>query len=218
MRHSAVPEIMPILSAGRHRNPRRGACFMEFASYLAGERWSDHPACTHPALAALARDINDLTSDAARQNLVAHIHRVVGLGGSGAEVSAMIAVRAAAAALPVASMERQRALAAGIISVLPEVSDPAVRSAAILALAQVPHADSWARAFIATLGTSPHTKRRRDESIIHTAVAGIGHACVEDADERLAELLDTAISDVEALLGMRDDPAARTPEPAFVTA
>jgi len=28
---------------------------MEFASYLAGERWSDHPACTHPLLAVLAR-------------------------------------------------------------------------------------------------------------------------------------------------------------------
>ncbi|WP_344829386.1 hypothetical protein [Nonomuraea dietziae] len=42
---------MPILSRGRHRNPRKGACFMELASYLAGERWSDHPACTHPLLA-----------------------------------------------------------------------------------------------------------------------------------------------------------------------
>ena len=45
-----VPDVMPHLSAGRHRNPRRGACFMEFASYLAGERWSDHPACTDRVL------------------------------------------------------------------------------------------------------------------------------------------------------------------------
>ncbi len=28
---------------------------MELASYLAGERWSDHPACTHPLLAEAAR-------------------------------------------------------------------------------------------------------------------------------------------------------------------
>ncbi len=35
---------------------------MELASYLAGERWSDHPACTHPLLAAVARDVNDYTS------------------------------------------------------------------------------------------------------------------------------------------------------------
>ena len=46
-----LPELVPVLSRGKHRNPRRGACFMELASYLAGERWSDHPACTHPLLA-----------------------------------------------------------------------------------------------------------------------------------------------------------------------
>ena len=48
------------------RNPRKGACFMEYASYLAGEDWSDHPACTHPLLAAIARHVNDCTTDAAR--------------------------------------------------------------------------------------------------------------------------------------------------------
>ena len=50
-----TPDHMPVLSRGKHRNARKGACFMEFASYLAGERWSDHPACTHPLLAAMAR-------------------------------------------------------------------------------------------------------------------------------------------------------------------
>ena len=38
------PVVLPILSRGKHRSPRKGACFMEFASLLAGERWSDHPA------------------------------------------------------------------------------------------------------------------------------------------------------------------------------
>lgn len=64
-----VPDLLPLLARGRHRSPRRGACFMELASYLAGERWSDHPACTHPLLARLARDVNDLTSDDARPRL-----------------------------------------------------------------------------------------------------------------------------------------------------
>ena len=50
---------VPVLSRGKHRNPRKGACFMEFASYLAGEPWSDHPACTHALLAGVARDVND---------------------------------------------------------------------------------------------------------------------------------------------------------------
>ena len=46
---------VPVLGRGKRSSPRRGACFMEFASYLAGERWSDRPRCTHPLLAQLAR-------------------------------------------------------------------------------------------------------------------------------------------------------------------
>ena len=42
---------------------------MELASLLAGEPWSDHPACTHPLLAAVARHVNDHTSDGGRQRL-----------------------------------------------------------------------------------------------------------------------------------------------------
>ncbi|MEJ7744096.1 MAG: hypothetical protein WKF73_17085 [Nocardioidaceae bacterium] len=45
---TGLPDVVPVLSRGKHRNPRKGACFMEFASFLAGERWSDHPRCTHP--------------------------------------------------------------------------------------------------------------------------------------------------------------------------
>lgn len=54
-----LPETLPILSRGKHLNPRDGACVMELVSVLAGERWSDHPRCTHPALAELARLVND---------------------------------------------------------------------------------------------------------------------------------------------------------------
>ena len=63
---------------GRHRNPRKGACFMEMASYLAGERWSDHPRCTHPLLAGVARMVNDHTSDQQRSRLTALIPSVIG--------------------------------------------------------------------------------------------------------------------------------------------
>jgi hypothetical protein len=65
-----TPDLLPVLSRGRHRTPRRGACFMEYASYLAGEKWSDHPSCTDPALASLARMVNDCTSDAACDDLL----------------------------------------------------------------------------------------------------------------------------------------------------
>src|SRR6187551_568724 len=81
MKSSSVPDGVPVLSRGRHRSPRRGACFMEFASFLAGERWSDHPRCTHPLLAQLARQVNDLMRDTGRQTLVPLIPSVVGRRG-----------------------------------------------------------------------------------------------------------------------------------------
>ena len=44
-----TPDLLPVLSRGKHRTPRKGACFMELASFLAGERWSDHPELHAPA-------------------------------------------------------------------------------------------------------------------------------------------------------------------------
>lgn len=102
-----APELIPVLSRGKHRNPRRGACFMELASYLAGERWSDHPACTHPLLAALARDVNDYSSDAARGRLVRLIPSVIGLTGDDLHLDARIALSCARMALPVVAAGRQ---------------------------------------------------------------------------------------------------------------
>src|SRR6201986_2842308 len=115
MSATSTEEFLPILSAGRHRNAKRGACFMEFASYLAGERWSDHPACTHPSLAALARLVNDLSSDGARSKLSVHISSVVGLNGNDRRIPTLVAILAAASALPIASATRQSALATGLV-------------------------------------------------------------------------------------------------------
>src|SRR4029450_1317921 len=47
-RLAGVPEVVPQLSRGKHRNPRKGACFMELASYLAGEACGDEPAWEPP--------------------------------------------------------------------------------------------------------------------------------------------------------------------------
>src|SRR3712207_5049805 len=109
------PDFMPVLSRGKHRFPRRGGCFMEFASYLAGERWSDHPSCTHPLLARLARLVNDYTSDAARQRLVCLIPSVVGLTSDDVRVDLRIALRSALIALPVVAEERQRSMAVTVV-------------------------------------------------------------------------------------------------------
>jgi hypothetical protein len=50
---SRVPDQLPILQRGRHRRPEDGACVMEYVSVLAGCAFTDHPRCTHPALATL---------------------------------------------------------------------------------------------------------------------------------------------------------------------
>ena len=63
MANRQVPDGLPILSRGKHRTPRSGACFMEMASLLAGEKWTDQPQCTHPLLGGLARLVNDSISD-----------------------------------------------------------------------------------------------------------------------------------------------------------
>jgi hypothetical protein len=64
------PDHLPMLDRGAHRSPEHGACLMEYVSVLAGTPFSDRPNCTHPALALVARWVNDHTTDpAARARL-----------------------------------------------------------------------------------------------------------------------------------------------------
>lgn len=206
--HSDAPLIVPVLAAGRHRTPRSGGCFMEFASYLAGERWSDHPACTHPALAFLARMANDCTSDRNRSSLVELIPSVIGLNGDDPRVELLIALRVATAALPIASEERQRALAVGILSCelqLTRLGYPqagALRQRILDAFTQAPLAARWASGFVAE--NRPATRERAisrmAESVIRVGVLGIAQACSPGADARLREVLRGAIADCEVVL------------------
>lgn len=200
MKLPATPALMPTLSAGRHRNPRQGACFMEFASYLAGERWSDHPACTHFLLATLARDVNDLTTNDARDALMPQVTRVIGLTGHEPRVLESIAVRAACAALPIASMERQRALAAGLLGILSITVDAALIERAEAAFALAPDAERWARDYFTRVVMPRAFGGASALAIVHTSTVGIAQACVPDPDARLAALLGDAITATEAIL------------------
>src|SRR3954463_12258396 len=76
-----VPEFMPMLSPAKHRSPRSGGCFMEIASFLAGDRWSDHPKCSDPALAELGRSVNDGMPESRPSRLSPMIPSVIGTGG-----------------------------------------------------------------------------------------------------------------------------------------
>lgn len=205
-----VPDVMPHLSAGRHRNPRRGACFMEFASYLAGERWSDHPACTDRTLAALARGVNDLVADDRRDALIPLVPRVVGLSGS-EHIGSVVALRAAITALPIASMERQRVLAAGALALAERLRRQAVPIEGMLAelataLADVPDAARWAREHVATISMRyPRLDSVSSELLIATAVVGASRACVDDPDAALIEMLERAVEDAERLVPRREE-------------
>ena len=54
---------LPPLSAWAHEHVGEGACVMEAVSYVAGEPWSDTPACACPVLGAFLRTWNDDLSD-----------------------------------------------------------------------------------------------------------------------------------------------------------
>ena len=200
-----LPELVPVLSRGKHRSPRQGACFMELASFLAGERWSDDPACTHPLLAALARDVNDYTSDAGRAELVELIPSVIGLTGDDPHIDARIALVCARTALPVAAAGRQQVLAVSVLACERMLADLDGRPADWLeeqsrhALAEVPHATEWARRFTSNTTISAKAFRRRAApAAVHAAVEGIALACVQQPDEMLRGLLTAAIGECAA--------------------
>jgi hypothetical protein len=175
---------------------------MEFASYLAGERWSDHPSCTHPLLARLARLINDYTSDAERPRLAYLVPSVVGLTSDDVRVDLRIALRAASVALPVVAEERQRSMAVTVIVVdrlLAELDGRArdhLENASAQVLAEVPLAARWARVHAAAMPITLKAFRRRGApATVLYAVDGIAKSCAGDRDGLLRGLLAAAIDD-----------------------
>ena len=76
---AAAPDLMPVLSRGKHKHPSRGACFLEYTALLAGEPFSDEPACVDRELAAVLRRANDLLSDRDRHLLLPFLGRGIGL-------------------------------------------------------------------------------------------------------------------------------------------
>ena len=209
---TATPTLVPMLTRGKHRSPRKGACFMEFASYLAGESWSDHPRCTHPLLAAVARLVNDNTSDDGRQRLTGLIPSVIGLQSDDPRWNAVIARRAAITALPQVSYEHQRALAVGLLTcerVLAELDGRPTKALSDLGretLSSVPSADRWAREYCGDRPV-PTTRfhRRSAPSIVLLSVGGIAEGCGGDRDDVLLALLTATIADCHALRGDVDE-------------
>jgi hypothetical protein len=203
-----LPDILPVLSRGKHRNPRKGACFMELASYLAGERWSDHPVCTHSLLASVARLVNDHTSDEGRPRLAELIPSVIGLTGDDLHIDALITLRCATIALPVAAADRQRVLAVSVLvceSVLAQLDGrpgDSLSPESERVLRAVPQARQWADRFMSNL--RPRLAAFRHQAAPHavsSAVDGAAHALIPDPDVPLRRMLVESIDICAAWTG-----------------
>jgi len=194
-----VPDGMPVLARGKHRSARSGACFMEMASVLAGEKWSDAPQCTNPLLAGLARLVNDHTSDERRNELAEMIPSVVGVQGGGLAWEVSLAAAVSAEAILDVPAERQRALAGGLIRCeeLAEVLGPGqvygidrIKEA----LVDVPAAVAWARGYMKPGPiTAAQFHKHSAPTLIRCSVLGIADGASPDPDGRLRDLLRVGI-------------------------
>ena len=217
-----APEGMPVLSRGKHRSPRKGACFMEMASVLANEPWSDRPTCTHPLLADLARQVNDNTSDDNRGELAVLIPSVVGLRGGDlvwmVEVTAAIALQA----VPYVPEPTQRALAVALIrcrELAAELGPDAViaRAAVDQAVERAPGAMAWARRFStsSTISEKQFAKRTAP-TVVRCAVSGLAASATSqrDLDAKLGDLLRVGIATAERLEPQVIEPVPAPASPA----
>ena len=210
-----VPDGLPTLSRGKHRTPRKGACFMEMASVLANEPWSDKPRCTDPLLAQLARLVNDHSTDTYRSDLAVLIPSVIGVHGTGLAWDVQFVAAVAGNAVPDVPEYLQRALAGGLIR-CEELSGPLGLDTAGIrdALDQVPGAEAWARQWLdGTPLTEKQFRRRSAPQVVRCAVRGIATGAVRDPDARLAELLRVGI-DTARRLSPPVPVATASPRPA----
>ena len=172
---------------------------MEFASFLAGERWSDHPSCTHPLLAQLARQVNDLLSDGDRQQLVPLIPMVVGRRGD-KHTWLTLPVAVAAGSILEVPEQTQRVLAGGLLCAEQLCAEAGPELAATgrearAALDRVPGAVAW----IERLRVRPRITTRTfidrcAPTMVKCSVDGIARSGTPDRDRRLRGLLEAGIA------------------------
>jgi hypothetical protein len=180
---------------------------MEYASVLAGERWSDHPPCTHPLLAQLARLVNDYTGDEARQDLAPMVPSVVGRLGD-ETTSLTLAVAIGSSIILDVPEATQRVLAAGLMRADEVCTDtgpalePIARDARA-ALDLVPGAVSWVeRLELHDRISLKMFSERCAPTMIRSAVEGLVTSGISDCERRLRGLLDLGIAITPAPAGV----------------
>jgi hypothetical protein len=188
-----------MLDRGGHRSPDQGACLMEYVSVLAGTRFSDHPRCTHPALAQLARVVNDEVVDpAARSRLAVLAPDLIGTRCRDPRITLTVmecCLRAAVAARPQGR---------DLLQALERID-------AQLDRLQAQQGRRWAR--LRNVGAEPGVL-----AVISTLRVVLRHTNRFRGprhDEQLCELLERAVADCRALLAHRPGrPAGQQSQPA----
>lgn len=108
-RTAPPPDLLPVLGVGAHRRPEDGACLMEYVSVLSGDRFTDHPRCTHRAAATLARLVNDgISDDELRNQLALLAPSLVDIHGQDERVGKIVVMYCLRAAQRVAQVSNQR--------------------------------------------------------------------------------------------------------------
>jgi hypothetical protein len=209
---TVVPEIVPILSAGKHRSPRSGGCFMEMASFLAGEPWSDHPRCTDPALAELGRCVNDVMPDSQRSRLSPMIPSVIGVAGrtdtERTRLAALVVRDAIVIALPLVTA-KARPLACALLVAERVLEQDTAEAAAVLATQ--PAAADFARGYLRDNPTRWREPRAYHSlavpQAIRCAVRTVADELGGDAPDILITMLRRATDSARAECGFGDDTA-----------
>lgn len=155
--------LITLFSSGSHAPGDGAACVMEFVSLLAGEKWSDSPACTHRLLASVARKVNDRMSNKNRHLMIPLIGRLVGTAVTGTLeeqklLNVGLAVFSAKSVLHLVNPKRQAKAAAAIASAEAWIAEPCERTrkgaaayAAYAAYAAAAYAAAYDKAMVDAL-------------------------------------------------------------------
>jgi hypothetical protein len=187
-----------VLCRGNHTHPRTGACLVEFAGALPGGRWTDHPAGVQPVLAALARAINDVTTDEARMALLPWAPWLVGTAGT---LNHDIAIRAGTAG----SRDYDIAVRAGAAG--PRDHDIAVRAGAVALRHAGPSAAqrlAGAMAYVSNLPEPAGKLSRWRQTRAAVQIIRMSVAIVAADDRRADETLRTMLTEAVNMVRERD--------------
>jgi hypothetical protein len=197
-----IPDSMPVLSRGKHRKPRNGACLMEYVSVLAGGPFSDAPRCTDPTLAAVARAVNDYSGDEMRQRLAVLASDLSVAGPLSTSSQQALARRALLSALPYSSGSRRRVLAVALLGLERAAAgstkgyspdDVSLDTEFALIGCDTALREAVERLEVLPVGLEQHHKRGL-AAAIEMAIATIAEEAT-DADELLYRLLVSCLDD-----------------------